>query len=94
MFTAGGAIQYKPVTAEYELSYISQNESQNTKSGINHAFNTYIKLWRENYLQTNFAYADTSMTLDEGNMIQLKTGLRSFLLPGVDVTILYEYNAK
>jgi hypothetical protein len=94
VFTAGGALSYKPIIAEYELSYISQDEEKETKSGINHAFNTYIKLWRENYLQTNFGYADTSQTLEDGSMLQLKTGIRSFILPGMDVSILYEYNAK
>ncbi len=54
----------------------------------------YIQLWREVYLNLQIARANTASDLNAGNAIQTKTGVRSFLLPGLDVSLSYDLDIE
>jgi hypothetical protein len=48
---------------------------------------TYTQLWRENYFTFAYSTANTTRELVPGKTDQLKTGLKSFIIPGVEVNV-------
>jgi hypothetical protein len=47
---------------------------------------SYIRYWRENYVTAVYGYANTTSNLLPGEGHQLKVGLRSFLIPGLELS--------
>ncbi len=47
------------------------------------------RLWRETYLEFEFANANTSILLTKGTSSELAFGVRTFIIAGVDLSLLY-----
>lgn len=72
------------------ISLSRDAEGEDFRQGGVWAFQSRTKLWRENYLELHFAKANTNMALLTGDTSQIKLGIRSFWLNGVDTSIGYE----
>ena len=51
---------------------------------------TYTQVFRENYVTLAFARGNTNVQLLPGDSNEVKLGVRSFLIPGVDLMTTYE----
>ena len=81
----------KRTTVNYEaISYSNDNKSKALREGGTHSLDTYTRLFGETYF--NFAYSIANVTTDilPGKAMQMKSGLRSFLIPGIDLQVGYE----
>lgn len=50
---------------------------------------SYFRFFRENYINFQFADSNTSLSLNKGKSSQVRLGMRSFLLPGMDLSLHY-----
>ncbi len=90
-----GAIFANRVTAFYEgNSYTRDKLDDDYRRGGVHTIDTHTKVWKEMYYVLNFALANTAKDLTEGSANQVKTGVRTFIIPGLDVTLLYEMESE
>jgi hypothetical protein len=81
----------KRATINYEtVSYSNDNKETALRVGGTHSLETYTRIFGETYF--NLAYTTANVTTDilPGKASQMKYGLRSFLVPGIDLQIGYE----
>lgn len=73
-----------------EMMYIKREFAPGSYDSGN-VFTSQLKyrLWRENYAELNFAFANTAMNLKNGASSELELGFRSFLAAGTDVELLF-----
>ena len=57
------------------------------RSGAVTSSESYIRTYRENYLTVNYSYANRTVDLLPGTGQQLKVGVRSFVIPGLDIGV-------
>lgn len=58
------------------------------RGGVN-TLDLKYRVWRENYLTWEYASANVTKNFGPGSSTQSKIGVRSFLLPGLDVSLQY-----
>lgn len=92
MHSASFGLQVWKVTAMIEGMYLSRENDQRDDSGSVIHIDTYVQIWRQIYLNAQYAYANVSKTMRKGSAQQYRAGLRAFLLPGIDLSINYEYD--
>jgi hypothetical protein len=74
------------------ISFSRDNDLEDFREGGVHTFDTMTKIWREVYFLLGFASANTATDVTSGQAKQYKTGVRGFLLPGVDTSLTYDYD--
>lgn len=81
----------KRTTLNYEtVSYSNDNKAKALRVGGTHSLDTYTRIFGETYLNLAYSVANVSTEILPGNALQIKSGLRSFLVPGIDLQIGYE----
>ncbi len=92
MHSLGFALMFARTVFSYEaISFYRDNKLRDLRQGGVHSIDTMTRLWRENYLLLNLASANTSADVSTGAAEQYQTGLRSFLVPGLDLSLIYGY---
>jgi hypothetical protein len=85
------AARIKRVIASIEAVSIARDVSaQDFRQGGVYALDTYTQLWREIYFTLLLSKSNVAKDLVPGGADQVKVGLRGFLLPGLDVMMLFE----
>lgn len=93
MVSIGGALKLGRAVLSYEgLSIIKddQNTQRDLRQGGVHSLDAHIRLWKEVYWQSNIAASNASRELTPGSAQQLKTGIRGFMIPGIECGVFYE----
>lgn len=94
MHSLHGAAQLGRVTSGIELLSVQRNQDGvDFRQGGVTTLDTQTRLWRENYLLVQLARANTFVDLRPGQTTQVRLGVRSFLIPGVNVTLQLENEA-
>ena len=52
------------------------------------------QLWREVYLQGQFAVANTNRSMQNGSSMQWRVGIKAHLLPGLEVSTRYSIDKE
>ncbi|MEZ4742617.1 MAG: hypothetical protein R3B45_09245 [Bdellovibrionota bacterium] len=89
MHSIGFGMQIKRFTLFYEGISMTRDTPKDFREGGVHSVDTYTRVWRELYLLANYSVANTSVSVTSGVARQYKTGVRTFLYPGVDLSLLY-----
>jgi len=91
LHSLGVAATLARTTATYEaMSYSIDNKQIALKVGGTHNFDTYTRVFGETYLNLAFASGNVAIDLSPGESYQIKAGIRSFVLSGVDVQLAFE----
>jgi hypothetical protein len=85
------AARVGPTVLSLELFSIAKDQEQVgfQRGGVT-AFESYTQMWAENYLVANLSYANRTPEIMPGSTVELKTGVRSFLIPGLELLLLLE----
>lgn len=80
----------KTVTSIEAVSVSRDVDVEDFRQGGVYALDTYTQLWRENYFTFAYSMSNVALDLKPGSANQIKTGVRSFVIPGLDLALLYE----
>jgi hypothetical protein len=91
MHSMHSAARVGPTVLSLELFSIAKDQEQVgfQRGGVT-AFESYTQMWAENYLVANLSYANRTPEIMPGSTVELKTGVRSFLIPGLELLLLLE----
>ncbi len=78
---------WRTVTSIEAVSLARDVDTEDFRQGGVWMLDTYTQLWRENYFTFAYSTANTTRELVPGKTDQLKTGLKSFIIPGVEVNV-------
>ena len=92
MHSASFGLQVLNITAMVEGMYLHRENAEREDSGSVVHLDTYVRIWRQIYLNAQYAYANVSKTMKKGSAQQYRAGLRAFLLPGIDLSVTFEYD--
>jgi hypothetical protein len=90
ILTWGASASAFRTVLEYESILVTRNDKEN--SSLNNTVNAYVRLWKEIYWQTNLSFNNTSEEMSDGSALQIKSGIRAFVVPGLDLSALYDYS--
>ena len=91
MHSIGGALNWKRVTIGAEaVSMARDNTAQDFRQGGVMTLDTKVRLWRENYATFVVGKGNTALNLAPGSAEQTKVGLRSFVISGLDVSLVMD----
>lgn len=91
MHSIGAAARFwRVVTSLEALSLARDVDTKDFRQGGAWMLDTYTQIWRENYFTMAYSLANTTRELKPGKTNQLKTGLKSFIIPGVEMNLIYE----
>lgn len=89
--TIGAAAKYMRLVASLEaLAYERDISDTGKVAGGVVTLDTYTQLWRENYLNVQYASVNTSRNLRPGDGTQFKIGIKSFMMQGIELLVLLE----
>lgn len=71
-------------------SFARDDPALDFRQGGAYTVDTYLKLWRENYLNTQVALANTAPDLSPGSGQQIRVGIKSFITNGWELNLHYE----
>lgn len=80
----------KTVVSVEGVSVSRDVDTEDFRQGGVYALDTYTQIWREIYYTLLFSTSNVASNLLPGKANQIKTGVRTFLTPGVDLWVLYE----
>jgi hypothetical protein len=78
---------WRTVTSLEAVSLARDVDTEDFRQGGVWMLDTYTQLWRENYFTFAYSTANTTRELKPGKTNQLKTGLKSFVIPGVELNL-------
>lgn len=81
------ATKYRVLLSAEALILSRDDPAKSFDRGAVTAIEARYRLWRENYLTGAWSIANTDQSLQAGSGQQIKYGLRSFIIPGLDVTL-------
>lgn len=85
-----GAVLDKRLILGLELLSLERDDpATDFRRGGVYAFESKLRLWRENYLTLDYATANTAPNLLEGSATQTKIGIKSFIIPGLEYSLQY-----
>ena len=91
MHSIGSLVNLYGVTVSLEgVSLFRDDKSSSSKLGGVVTGEVYVKTWRENYIHLSYAQANTTEDLLPGSANQLRIGLKSFIIPGVELATYFE----
>jgi len=83
----GAAKLWRIVTSLEAVSLSRDVDTEDFRQGGVWMLDTYTQLWRENYFTFAYSTANTTRELKPGKTNQIKTGIKSFVIPGVEVNL-------
>ena len=81
---------FRTVTSLEAVSVARDVDTTDFRQGGVWTLDTYTQVWRENYLTLLFAKSNVTTEIKPGNAMQIKVGVRSFVIPGVDTMLVYQ----
>ena len=81
---------WRIVTSLEAVSLARDVDTLDFRQGGVWMLDTYTQIWRENYFTFAYSIANTSRELKPGKTSQTKTGVKSFILPGVEFSLALE----
>jgi hypothetical protein len=91
MHSMSAAAHFARITASLEAVSVSRDvDTEDFRQGGVYALDTYTQIWREMYFTALVGMSNVATDLLPGSANQVKTGVRAFLTPGVDVAVVYE----
>lgn len=95
MHSIGAFFLVGPTVLSYEgLSFSRDNKKEDFRQGGVHTIEIWLKTWRETYWQSSIAFANVSSDLLPGSATQARSGLRIFLMPGIDLSLFLEQESE
>lgn len=91
MHSASFGLQVFNVTAMLEGMFLKRENALRDDSGSVIHLDIYTRIWRQIYLNTQVLYTNINKNMGKGSAQQYRAGLRAFLLPGLDVSVNYEF---
>ncbi len=85
-YAFGGMI--KGWIANLDILKIKKSTVDATDEGQSFSWENKYRLWRENYFEANYAWANTAKTLEPGSASEYSFGFRSFLISGMEIEAL------
>lgn len=92
LHSASFGMQLARTTVIFEALRLRKSTARRDDTGSVLSLDTHTQLWRQIYLTAQYAWANVSKNLRAGSSQQYRIGLRSFLLPGIDLSLSYEYD--
>jgi hypothetical protein len=93
MHSINSMLMVKRTIVSYEVvSFTRDNDIEDFREGAVHTIETMTKAWKEVYGLFSFAISNTSAEVTDGAATQIKTGVRGFMLPGVESSLTYAYD--
>lgn len=84
----GLGIKLGPANINYEgMSVARDNLAEDFREGGVHTIDTQTRFWREMYFLFSIAFANVNDQILPGSSTQIKTGLRTFLTPGLNLSL-------
>jgi hypothetical protein len=91
MHSLGGAARLWRVVTAFDAASVSRDiDTVDFRRGGVYTLDTHTQIWRENYFTLGYAIANTAADVTPGKSTQLKYGLKSFIIPGVELAVAYE----
>ena len=88
MHSVNAAAKYWRVVTSIEAVSLARDvDTEDFRQGGVWMLDTYTQIWRENYFTFAYSTANTTRDLMPGKTNQLKTGIKSFIIPGVEFTV-------
>ena len=78
---------WRIVTSIEAVSLARDVDTEDFRQGGVWMLDTYTQLWRENYFTFAYSTANTTRDLKPGKTDQIKTGIKSFIIPGVELNL-------
>ena len=78
---------WRVVTSIEAVSLARDVDTEDFRQGGVWMLDTYTQLWRENYFTFAYSTANTTRDLMPGKTNQVKTGVKSFVIPGVEFNL-------
>ena len=75
-------------------SLARDNPAENFRQGGVYTVDTFYKLWRESYLNTQYSLANVAQDLTPGSGSQFRIGVRSFITNGWELSLHYEMDEQ
>jgi hypothetical protein len=90
MYSTTGGIQLGPITANAEVLHVNQEFAPGFSNGGDvFTIDTQTQLWREVYFLLGGGYSNISRNLGEGKGLEWQVGLKSYLVAGADLELLF-----
>lgn len=90
MYSATGGLQLWRTTLNIELLHVRKEFAPGAANGGDvFTIDSQTRLWRENYLLLSGAYSNISRSLNEGSGSEWMAGVKSYLLAGTDLELLF-----
>ena len=86
----GAARLFRTMTSLELLSTKRDTDTKDFRQGGVITLDTYTQVFKENYFTLMFAHANTTAEILPGEARQVKAGVRSFIIPGVDTSLALE----
>lgn len=84
----------KNVISYEGVAFAKDDTGEDFRRGGVHTLELFAPIWRENYFTLSIADANVTSTLLPGKAAQYKVGVRSFLLPGIDLSLTLEQGTE
>ena len=95
MHALGMFVMVGKAVLSYEGIALARDDTgEDFRRGGVHTLETFYRFWRENYVTFSFASANVTQALLPGSATQLKLGVRSFVIPGVDVSLTIDQDEE
>ncbi len=95
MHSIGGAVRvWRTVVGLDGVSVSRDVDTTDFRQGGVYSLDTYTQLWRENYFTLLLGKSNVTLDVKPGSTTQAKAGIRSFVIPGVDVMMEYEVRSE
>jgi hypothetical protein len=89
MHSVSGGLQLGRTTLNSEFISLARDSAKEFRQSNLFNLETFTRIWRENYLTLAQTTANTNLDLRPGKSIQTRFGVRSFLYPGMDLSVIY-----
>jgi hypothetical protein len=81
------ALLFRTTTSLELVSLARDVDTEDFRQGGVYMLDTYTQIWRENYFTLAYSLANTTRELKPGKTNQTKIGLKSFIIPGVEMNL-------
>lgn len=81
------ALLFRTTTSIEAVSLARDVDTEDFRQGGVYMLDTYTQIWRENYFTLAYSLANTMRELKPGKTNQSKVGLKSFIIPGVEINL-------
>ncbi|MSP19105.1 MAG: cytochrome c [Bdellovibrionales bacterium] len=90
MYSATGGLQLGPTTLNVDLLHVSQEYTPGFSNGGDvFTLDTQTRFWRENYFLFSGSQSNIARSLLQGKGLEWMFGLKSYLISGLDLELLY-----